>query len=316
MYKITIIVPMYNMERRIKKCIDSLLIQNVKDLQILVVDDGSTDGSAHIIKEYQRRFPNRIDYIYKENTGIADTRNFAIKEAKGEYIIFVDSDDYIEFDLLQKLEKYMNEGIDLVKYKLRKVDEKRNEIEKINGPVFSKMNGEEAFNTLAFEDVLLDSPCLYMIKRKLLIDNNFKFKEGTEHEDFGLIPLIILKAEKVMSIPFYGYNYVQTEGSITRNEDYQQTLKRFEDALIHYDYMVNYVKHQEINEDTRKNIKTYYTNAIMLKLNELKKEDRKKAEQQIKSRQMQKNIQVHNLKQLLKRVIISINLDLYLKIKG
>lgn len=316
MYKITIIVPMYNMERRIKKCIDSLLIQNVKDLQILVVDDGSTDGSADIIKEYQRRFPNRIDYIYKENTGIADTRNFAIKEAKGEYIIFVDSDDYIEFDLLQKLEKYMNEGIDLVKYKLRKVDEKRNEIEKINGPVFSKMNGEEAFNTLAFEDVLLDSPCLYMIKRKLLIDNNFKFKEGTEHEDFGLIPLIILKAEKVMSIPFYGYNYVQTEGSITRNEDYQQTLKRFEDALIHYDYMVNYVKHQEINENTRKNIKTYYTNAIMLKLNELKKEDRKKAEQQIKSRQMQKNIQVHNLKQLLKRVIISINLDLYLKIKG
>lgn len=316
MYRISIIVPMYNMERRISKCLDSLLVQDIEGIQILVVDDGSTDGSASIIKEYQRRFPNRIDYIYKENTGIADTRNVGIREAKGEYIIFVDSDDYIEFDLLRKLEKYMKDEIDLVKFKLRRVDEKRHEIEKVNGPIFSKMNGEDAFNTLAFEDVLLDSPCLYMIKRKIFLDNNLEFKKGTEHEDFGLIPLIILKAEKVMSIPFYGYNYVQTEGSITRNEDYQKTLKRFYDSLIHYDYMVNYVQHQEIHEKTKKNIKTYYTNAILLKLNELKEEDKKNAIKEIKKRNMQKNIQVHNMKQLFKRIIINSNINLYLKMKG
>ena len=179
MYKVSLIVPMYNMERRIKKCLDSLLVQNIKGIQILIVDDGSTDGSAEIIKEYQRRFPNRIDYIYKENTGVADTRNFAIKEAKGEYILFVDSDDYIEFDLLQNLERYMEEGIDLVKFKLRTVDENRHEIEKVGGPVFKRLNGEDAFNSLVFEDVLLDSPCLYLMKRKLLLDNNFEFKKGT-----------------------------------------------------------------------------------------------------------------------------------------
>ena len=315
MYRVSLIVPMYNMERRIKKCLDSLLVQNIKGIQILIVDDGSTDGSADIIKEYQRRFPNRIDYIYKENTGVADTRNFAIREAKGEYILFVDSDDYIEFDLLQNLERYMEDGIDLVKFKLRRVDENRHEIEKVSGPVFKKLNGEEAFNTLAFEDVLLDSPCLYLMKRKLLLDNNFEFKKGTEHEDFGLIPLIILKAEKVTSLPFYGYNYVQTEGSITRNEDYKKTLKRFEDALKHYDYMVNYVQHQEVHEYTKRNIKTYYTNAILLKLNELNKEDRRNAIKEIRARNMQKNIQVNNMKQLLKRIVMEMNINWYLKIK-
>lgn len=316
MNRVSIIVPMYNMESKIKRCLDSLLLQHIEGLEILIIDDGSTDNSINIIKDYQRKFPNRISYIYKENSGVADTRNFGIKSATGEYILFVDADDYIEFDLLQQLEKYINEGIDLIKFKLRRVDENRKEIEKVNGPVFSKISGEEAFNILVFSDILLDSPCVYLIKRKFFLDNNLEFRTGTEHEDFGLIPLIILKADKVVSIPFYGYNYVQTTGSITRNEDYTKTLKKFNDSLIHYDNMLNYVEHQEIAIETRKNIKTYYTNAILLKLKELNKEDRKKAIVEIKKRKMQKNIQVHNLKQLVKKIIISVNINLYVKMKG
>lgn len=125
MYKISIVVPMYNREKTIKRCLDSLLLQNIKGIEILVIDDGSTDNSAQIIKEYQKKFPNRINYIYKENTGVADTRNFGIKSAKGKYILFVDSDDYIEFDLLQKIEKYMENEYDLIKIKLKIVDNNR-----------------------------------------------------------------------------------------------------------------------------------------------------------------------------------------------
>ncbi len=316
MNKVSIIVPVYNMEKYIERCLDSLLLQDMNRVEILVVDDGSTDETSNIISNYQKRFPNRINYFYKDNEGLSEARNVGIKLAKNEYVMFVDPDDYIEFDLVQNLKKYMDDNIDLVKYKMRKVDNDGHEIEKISGPVFGKLSGEEAFNTLAFEDVLLDSACIYLIKKELFIKNNFEFAKGAEHEDFGLIPIIIVKSGNVISIPFYGYNYVQTEGSITRNADYTRTLKRFYDALMHYDNMINYIKHQEITERTMKNMKTYYTNAILLKLKQLNKEDMKKAIQEIKARKMQNNIQINNVKQLLKRLIIGINIKLYLKMKG
>lgn len=153
------------------------------------------------------------------------------------------------------------------------------------------------------------------MKRKFLIYNNFEFRKGTQHEDFGLIPLIIIKADKVVSIPFYGYNYVQTEQSITRNDEYNKTIKKVKDSLIHYDNMIEYIKHEDISKTTQKNVKTYYTNAILLKLKELKKQDKKEIIKEIKKRKMQKNIQVHNIKQLAKRIIIDTNINLYLKLK-
>lgn len=315
MYKISVIVTMYNREKQIQRCLDSILLQNMEDMEILVIDDGSTDQSAQKVKEYMKRFPNRITYLYKENSGVADTRNYGIEQAKGEYILFVDSDDYIEFDLLAILKKYMYEGIELIKFKLQKVNENKRVLERVNGPIFCYINGQAAFNQLVFEDVLLDSPCVYIFKRSLFTKNNFKFKKNTEHEDFGLIPFVILKATTTVSIMFYGYNYVQSEESITRNSNYEKTIKKFDDSLIHYDNMIAYVNQQiDLEKKTVKNIKTYYTNAIILKLRELKKEDRKKKIKEIRRRHMIKNIQVNNVKQLAKKFILAINVEWYLKI--
>lgn len=315
MCKLSIIVPIYNAGDNLKRCLESIIAQDLEDTEILAINDGSTDNSGKIIKKYETENPGEITYYEKENTGVADTRNFGIAKAKGKYILFVDSDDYIKQGLLKELKKYIEQDIDIIKFKLERVNENGDILEKVDGAVFDKCDGQTAFDMLCFNDVLLDSPCVYMFKKQLFEENNLKFKINTEHEDFGLIPLVILKANSVISINTYGYCYLQTSGSITRNEDYSKTLKKVNDTLLHYDNMLEFINKENLTETTVKNLKTYYTNAIILKLKELKKEDMDIYIQKINKRNMINNIQVNNVKQFIKKQILKINVKLYLKLK-
>lgn len=315
MCKLSIIVPIYNAGDNLKRCIESTISQDLEDTEILAINDGSTDNSREIIKKYEKENPQKITYYEKENTGVADTRNFGISKAKGKYILFVDSDDYIKQGLLEELKKYIEQDIDIIKFKLERVSKNGDILEKVDGALFDKTDGQTAFNMLCFNDVLLDSPCVYVFKKELFEENNFKFKVNTEHEDFGLIPLVILKAKSIISINTYGYCYLQTKGSITRNEDYSKTLKKVNDTLIHYDNMLEFISKDNLTETTTKNLKTYYTNAIILKLKELKKEDLDIYIQKIRKRNMIANIQVNNVKQFVKKLILKINVKLYLKLK-
>lgn len=226
MCKLSIIVPVYNTSAHLKKCINSILMQNLEEVEILVINDGSTDNSKSILEEYVKENSSKMTYYEKQNAGIADTRNFGLQRANGKYVLFIDSDDYIKEGLIEELLKYIDEDIDIIKFKLERVNNKGESIEKVNGPVFEKVDGETAFNMLCFSDVLLDSPCVYTFKKDLFIENSLEFKVNTEHEDFGLIPLVIIKAKTVVSINTYGYCYIQTVGSITRNEDYRKNTKK------------------------------------------------------------------------------------------
>lgn len=316
MSKISIIIPVYNTGKHIEKCLNSIKNQTRKiDLEVIIINDGSTDDSENIVKQYiekHKEFLN-IKYYSKENEGVAKTRNFGIEKATSDYIMFLDSDDYIEPETFETLEKYIEQDIDLIKFKLQRVDENDNVIEKVDGPVFDKITGQEAFDELYGEDVLLDSPCVYVIKKKLFTENNFKF-QGRYHEDFGLIPFIILTAKTVISIPEYLYKYVQAPDSITRTEDYEKTTKKMEDVLFHYDNMLKMVEKLNLEETTKENVKIYYTNAIILKLRELKKEAQNHYIKEIQKRKMYKNIKPRNLKQLIKRLLLKWNVKLYLKL--
>jgi len=169
---LSVIIPVYNAEKHIRKCLDS--VKNMKNTEILIINDGSIDSSENIINEYVNQNNNFI-YFKKQNTGIADTRNFGISKANGDYILFVDSDDYIEIDLLEKLENYIKENIDVIKFKLKRVAKNGNVLEKVGGATFEKQTGENAFSMLYPTDVLLDSPCVYLFRRKYIQENGFKF---------------------------------------------------------------------------------------------------------------------------------------------
>ena len=315
MKKISVIIPVYNTEKYLKRCLDSVIAQEYKDLELVIINDGSTDNSEQLINEYKTKYPELISYYNKENTGVADTRNFGIKKAKGEYIMFLDSDDYIDTALLKNLEDYINKNIDLIKFKLQRVNEEGETLEIVPGATFEETTGEEGFNKLYSTDVLLDSPCVYLIKKEILTKNNLKFMVGTEHEDFGLVPFIIVLAKTMVSVNFYGYYYIQSENSITRNENYKKTIKKAYDALKHYDNAIELTQKLKLGKLTKQNIKIYYTNAIIVKAKELHKEEQEKYIKEIQARKMVKNIKVRNLKQLIKKILLSLNIKLYLQMK-
>ena len=316
MKKLSIIVPVYNTEKHLKKCFDSIINQNNSEIEVVVINDGSTDNSETIIKEYTDKYKDIFKYYKKDNTGVADTRNFGIEKATGEYLMFLDSDDYIDKKLYDNIKKYIDENVELIKYKMQRVDENDKLLEIVSGATFDKITGEEGFNRLYGTDVLLDSPCVYIIKKDIFDRNNLKFKVGTEHEDFGLIPFVIVLAKSMVSTNFYGYYYVQSQGSLMRNENYQKTIKRVYDALGHYDNAKEYSEEINISKLTHDNIMIYYTNAVILKARDLKEEERKKYLQELKKRKVFKNIKARNLKQMIKKILLMIDINLYLKIYG
>lgn len=314
MNNLTIIVPAYNREKTIKRALDSIVSQIGEIAELMIINDGSTDITGEIAKQYKEKYPEKISYYEKQNEGIAATRNFGITHAKADYIMFVDSDDYIETNLIKELEKYMSQNTDIIKFKSQCVNDNNELINKIDGPIFDSITGQEAFNKLAFSDILIDSPCLYIFKKELFLKNDLFFKEGTYHEDFGLIPLVLLVAKSVVSLDVYGYYYVQTDNSITRNNDYKKTIKRFEDCLLHYDNMLEFISRFNFSNQTKQNIKIFYTNAVLLKLKSVQKLDRKQYIKEIKKRKMTRNIKAKNIKQLIKRIILTININWYLEI--
>lgn len=317
MASLSIIVPVFNTGKYIEKCLDSIRKQTIKkEIEIIIINDGSTDNSKQIIQDYLEKMEDKsnLKYFEKENEGIAKTRNFGIEKATSPYILFVDSDDYIDSKLVEKIEPYMREQIDVIKFKLRRVDQNENVLEKVGGPVFEKMTGEEAFHKMYGKDILLDSPCVYAFKRELFTQNNLSFQR-TYHEDFGLIPILLLVAKSVVSIKDYLYNYVQVENSITRNSDYQKTLQKMDDCLAHYDNMVKTIEKFELSKIAKEDIKIYYTNAILLKLKELQEKDQKKYIEEIKNRKFSQNIKARNLKQWIKKMILKIDIKLYLKMR-
>lgn len=227
----------------------------------------------------------------------------------------MDSDDYIDKDLLIKQEEYMNKSIDIIKFKMKMVDMQGNEIKKIEGPIFDVENGQDAFNELCFNDVLIDQLCIYLIKREYIASNNYRFVKGAYHEDFGLVPIMIANAKTVISTDFYGYFYVQSENSIMRNTDHSKTIKKMNDSFMYYDKMIETINKLDLTNTTKDNIKLFYTNSILIKIEELENEDRNLFLQEFKKRKMYKNIKIKNPKQLIKKLLLEANANWYFKIR-
>lgn len=314
MNKLSVIVPVYNVEKYLSKCLDSIIEQQYPNTEIIIVDDGSTDNSARIAEEYVSKKDN-IKYYRKKNGGLSDARNYGVQKSTGDYICFIDSDDYIDSGLFEKIKNYMEKDYDVIKYKIITVNEDGTFIEKHDGPVFENKTGSEAFNILFENDKFLQPAVLYVVKKVFFNENNFVFPVGKYHEDFAIIPLMILKAKSVASTDIYGYYYVQSSESIMRGNDKQKVMQRAMDALYHYDSMCDEIKKYKLDKITEDNVKKYYTNCIIIKVEELSKDNQRIYIREIKKRKMYKNIKITNFKQLIKYILLSVGVKLYLKLK-
>ena len=165
---ISFIIPAYNAEKTIERAIKSILEQEETSLEyeIIVVNDGSSDNLDEKMEQYQQN--EKIKYFKKENGGLSDARNYGLTKSKGEYIIFVDSDDYISKSILSDIEPYIAQEIDLIKWSPIWVDENGNEILKPQIVSFEKVTGEQGFNLLFGKDNLIECAWSYAIKRELV----------------------------------------------------------------------------------------------------------------------------------------------------
>lgn len=315
--KISIIIPVYNTSKYIEKCLNSIINQTMESMEIIIVNDGSTDNSEEIIQKWidKNEHKKTIKYFKKENGGLSEARNFGVKQAIGEYITFVDSDDYLEENIYKNLEKYIDEKIELIKFKMSTVDEKYQLIEKLDGPVFDKCSGPEAFKRLYSTDTFMEVSCIYLYQKDFYIKNKFEFELKTYHEDFGLIPWILINAKSVISTEYFGYYYLKRENSITDATQPEKEKKKAYDILKHYDNAISRITNSYFKTDEKGIFKKYYTNVLLLKIENLDGYEKSKFIKEIKTRKVYRNIKPENLKQLIKRILLKINIKLYLKLR-
>ena len=236
MADISIIVPIYNAEKYLNKCIDSLVNQTKKELEFILVNDGSTDSSEDIIKSYKDK---RIKYFKNKNQGIGKTRNFGIDKATGKYLMFLDSDDYLDINACEKLyNKAIKEKSDLVVFDFYRVEETLKEVT-INN--FKSSSLKENPNLLL--DINL-GPCNKLIKRELIDKNNTRFNEELKYEDTPFVTEIIKNANKISKLNEYLHYYVIHSNSETTVRD-----ERVFDIIKIIDIIRNQYKNEKYMED-------------------------------------------------------------------
>ena len=298
---ISFIIPSYNSASTVKRAIESILNQNANiRYEIIVVDDGSSDNTEEVLKCYDN--DERVKYYKKENSGVADTRNYGVIKAVGDYIIFVDSDDYLSENLLKDIEPYLMQNIELIKWNPIFVDENKNEILKPSSVAFEKVTGEQGFNILFGRDNLIDCLWNYAIKKELMME----FPSGTYHEDFATMPLIILNAKSFVSIDKREYYYVQSNNSIMRNKDDKKTRKKLEDKLKHFDNLIKRTNELNIQKQTKENFAIYATNSLLAVVKDLDEKDKIYYTSELKKRKISKYIKARNIKQIIKKMILCV----------
>ena len=237
MCKLSVIIPVYNVESYLKECLDSVCNQTLEDIEIICIDDGSTDNSLNILKEYASS-DSRIKIISKENGGQATARNLGIREACGEYIAFVDSDDFIKPTMFEKLySKAKHKNLDVVMCKIATYNNQTGEIKDnvwyyMLG-VFREFN-KNVFNhkdTRQFTCEIAVTPFNKIYKSSLLKENNIYFPEGLIFEDEKFFYDIYLRSKRVSIVdePLYYYR-INRKGStvdISKNNNYIDIIPIF-----------------------------------------------------------------------------------------
>ena len=311
MIKYSFIVPVYNTEKYLKKCLDSLVNQTYKDFEIIVVNDGSTDKSSNIISKYQKKYKNII-VIDKENEGLSMARNRGVQKSSGKYIIFVDSDDYVSNKLLEEVDKKIDDS-DILRFQIATEDENYTKINEYHEEGFESMCGYDAFKYLSSYHFVEPAWC-YVIRKNYYIENKFSFKKGVYHEDFGLIPYVIYKARKVKSIDFIGYYYIQRNGSIMNNNDYKKTVKKAFDMLEQYKTMRLFAKNINRKNNLDDYFLSYISNSVIVKARELKKDEKKVYINELKKLNVFDGVLVNTRIRRFKKYLMKHNLNLYLKV--
>lgn len=235
---VSIIVPVYKVEQYLKRCMDSVLNQTYKNIEVILVNDGSPDNCPALCDEYAK-IDSRVRVIHKENGGLSSARNVALDSVKGDYIFFVDSDDWLALDTLEVLNEYLEEDYDMISFQRTYLTEEKVVEKGEKNPKDMDVSQYIDASFLGRYDFFVTTKIF-----KAEVFNNIRFLEGRNYEDLEIMHRLFLNMKKVVGLDYFLYYYWKgNEGAITNtitmknikdhylsaNEIYQACKKYLED---------------------------------------------------------------------------------------
>lgn len=224
---LTVVIPVYNVEKYLKRCVESVLVQEWHNYDILLVDDGSTDSSPQICDLYAEKY-EMIRVIHKENKGLSDTRNRGIEEASGEYVYFPDSDDWLEPNTFSELSDVIEElTYDIISFNREFVTSEEDKLISAKSRI-QKLSGKQALLEMLNQGDVTGFANDKIYRKKLFLDNDIEFPVGKYYEDLGTNYKLFLKATKVYVTNQKYYHYLITNpDSITQSWNEQKLQDMF-----------------------------------------------------------------------------------------
>ena len=280
----SIIIPVYKVEQFLAQCVDSVLEQTYKNYEIVLVDDGSPDNCPQICDNYADKY-NNIKVVHKENGGLSDARNVGLEYASGEYVIFLDSDDWwIDKEFLQKADKFIEckKGkIDVLLFQAKKFYEKDCiEIPDVlyDDSIINSISKDETIKYLISTGTYSMSACTKILNKKTLVDKKIYFRKGLLGEDLDWFMMLIMNVKKIYAIDSVNYTYRIRGGSITqsigkkniidgiwmiekwmkeiqKSELLREEYKKYYYTILAYEYMVLILNYKNLKNKDRIEVK-------------------------------------------------------------
>ncbi len=274
------IVPVHNVEMYIEECLDSIVKQTYQELQIIIVDVGSTDMSNQKVKPYLS--DSRVQFIEQANQGLSGARNTGLKVANGKYVLFVDSDDYLEANAIKELVYLMEKDqVDLIRFNGRAFLDELNEPIEQNNYDFSHRLKEGILYTQNLFEVnrrTFASPVyLYMVKREVIKKNALSFYEGILHEDELFTTQIFLNSHSMIYANVFYYNRRYRENSIMTNQSQERLNRTVDSYIVIYKELEKMYLNKKYTKEQKKLIKrqmlSIYSGLLNSKLDKDEKKD-------------------------------------------
>ena len=257
---LTVVIPVYNVEKYLKRCVESVLVQEWHNYDILLVDDGSTDSSPQICDDYVKAY-DFISVIHKENGGLSEARNTGILHAKGEYVYFPDSDDWLEPQTFTELAEVLeSQEFELVSFNREFVKGEEDAI--VSDPLVTQVfGGKDAFVQMLKHSYITGFANDKIYKKSLFIDNNISFPKGKYYEDLGTNYKLFLSAKNVFATNQKYYHYlIDNPDSITQswNEQKFSDMFGFYKDIFYSDFVRSQLNKEELQISQR-----YYVNGLI-----------------------------------------------------
>lgn len=249
MPKVSVIIPVYNVEDYIEKCLDSVVNQTIDDIEIIIVNDGSEDKSKEKINKYLEKYKDKIKYFEKENGGLSSARNFGMPHATGEYIAFLDSDDYIDIEAYEEMYNLAKkEDADMVECDFIWEYPKKKKKD-IGSTYHSKKEMIEKARVVAWNK---------LIKRRIIEEAKVQFPLGLRYEDVEFFYKLVPYLNKVSFMRKCFVHYIQRDNSIVNNQN-----SRTKEIFIVLDNVIKYYKEKGIYEEYKQELEYIYVRFLL-----------------------------------------------------